>query len=109
MITVVNKRTHTGNTKNDFYIGRGSILGNPYTHIKTKYTKADYVLDTRDQAMDAYEEYLTKKIKERDSLICEELNKIWQAAKMGDVNLICYCVPKKCHGNFIKNVINSKL
>ena len=30
MISVVNKRTFKG--KHGVYIGRGSVLGNPYTH-----------------------------------------------------------------------------
>ena len=31
----------------DVYIERGSKFGNPYTHIKNKTTKADYVVNSR--------------------------------------------------------------
>lgn len=107
-ISVVNKKTHTP-TENDFYIGRGSPLGNPFTHITTKETKADFLCETRYQAIEKYKEYIGNKIKKRDNIVCDELNKIWLAVKKNDVNLVCYCAPNSCHGNYIKNIIESKL
>lgn len=111
MISVVNKKTYVSSeASTDFYIARGSPLGNPFTHISMKETKAEFICESRDQAIEKYKEYLIQKIKDKDKEICDELNKIWKAAKKGDVSLICYCAPKlSCHGNFIKNVINSKL
>ena len=41
MIHVYNRKIETHHT-NNFYIGRGSPLGNPYTHITDKKTKAIY-------------------------------------------------------------------
>lgn len=111
MIRIVNKRTHKP-TKNDFYIGRGSPLGNPYTS-KNSPTKADFTCDTPEQSVTLFEEYLIKKIKNKDVKICNELNKIWKSAKKGDVNLVCYCAkinePFICHGNIVKKIIEQKL
>ena len=42
----------------DVYIGRGSIWGNPYTHIKDRETKALYIVGTRKEAISKYKEYL---------------------------------------------------
>jgi len=30
-------------------------------------------------------------------------------AKTGDVNLVCFCKPKACHGDIIKKLIEEKL
>ena len=104
----MNKKKHI-NTENDVYIGRGSVLGNPYTHILMKETKAEFIVETREQAIENYKIYLKEKINSKDKEVCDELNKIWKLLKKGDVFLVCYCAPLSCHGNYIKNVINSKL
>lgn len=109
MIIVVNKHTHIP-TENDFYIGRGSPLGNPYTSIQGKQTKAQFICNTREESISNFYNYIIEKILIKDVLICNELNKIWKAVKAGKtVNLVCYCVPKSCHGNIIKNIIESKI
>lgn len=111
MINVVNKYKHTP-TGNDFFIGRGSPLGNPFTSIKNKQTKAQYIVETKEISVNRYEEYLLEKIKNKDIEICEELNKLYMLAKENDINLVCYCVTEKnkmCHGNVIKRIIEDKL
>lgn len=45
----------------------------------------------------------------KDKKICDELNKIWKLAKNENVNLVCFCKPKDCHGDIIKKLIESKL
>ncbi len=99
MITVVNIRNHDP-TPSDFYIGRGSPLGNPAKISEHQ---------GRSEVLRSYEEYLPKKIAEGDRPIREELNRIWKAAKVGDVNLVCFCKPRNCHGDFIKKLIEEKL
>lgn len=101
MITVVNKYKHIP-TENDIYIGRGSILGNPFTSIKNRTTKAKYICDSREESVNSFDQYLARKIAEKDEVICNELNKIY---KMKEVNLVCFCKPKSCHGDVIKDVI----
>lgn len=107
-ITVVNKHTHTP-TQNDFYIGRGSALGNPYTSKELSKTKAEFQCSSPEESVSSFRKYLLEKIKEKDKAICDALNSIWKIAKKGDVNLICYCSPKCCHGDVIKEIIEPKL
>jgi hypothetical protein len=102
MITVVNKYKHTP-TENDVYIGRGSVLGNPFTSITDRTTKAEFISDN---PIEDFEKYLNDKITKKDKKICYELNRIY---KMNKVNLVCFCKPKACHGDVIKRVIENKI
>tara|TARA_R110000868_G_scaffold115997_6_gene309362 strand:+ start:8109 stop:8438 length:330 start_codon:yes stop_codon:yes gene_type:complete len=109
MISVVNKYKHTP-TSTDVYIGRGSALGNPYTGSKSvENTKAEYQCESREVAIAKYKEYLMLAISEKNRYICDELNKIWLMAKSSDINLVCFCKPKPCHGDIIKKVIENTL
>ncbi len=110
MITVVNKKTHIP-TENDVYIGRGSVLGNPYTSIPDiKLTKASFKCETREESINKFYEYILEKITNKDTLVCAELNRIWKLVKNGVfVNLVCYCTPQLCHGNIIKKIIEDRL
>ena len=107
MIKVVNKYKHT-KTPNDIYIGRGSVLGNPFTHLST-HTKAEIKVDTREDAIEKYKEYLNELIDKKDRNVTNFLNVIFKWAKSGDVNLVCYCSPKSCHGDVIKELIENKI
>lgn len=105
MIYVVNKYKHNI-TNNDIYIGRGSPLGNPFTSIKNKLTKAKYICETREESIKKYEIYLRKEILLKNKDICKELNNIYLREKNGfNTYLICFCKPKKCHGDIIKKII----
>lgn len=109
MIRVVNHKAHEP-TELDVYIGRGSPLGNPYTGTKElKYTKATYQSSSRESSIMEYKEYLNNKINEKDELICNELNRIYEMSLNGGVNLVCYCKPKPCHGDVIKEIILAKI
>lgn len=108
MITVVNKYKHTP-TQNDIYIGRGSVLGNPFTSIQNRQTKAEFICSTPEQSVENFRNYLSEKIKARDRKVCDELNRIYNLVKTTDVNLICFCKPKICHGDVIKEIIELKI
>lgn len=108
-IIVYNKKTDNYEGENVFYVGRGSIYGNPYTHIKDKETKAEIIVKTREKAIDLYKEYFVKMY--NDNLwFKEEVDKIYELYKSGtDIYLGCYCVPLSCHAEFIKEFLISKL
>lgn len=88
------------------YIGRGgrgfrgSPLANPYTLGK----------HTREEALDLYEAWLLRKLKDPKSAQSIELTRLVNLVKNGtDINLICFCAPKPCHGDIIKNIIEENL
>lgn len=109
MITVVNRKTHKS-TENDIYVGRGSVLGNPYTSNSFQETKAEFICKTREESLQNFFKHINEKITQKDEGICSELNRIWKLAKNGhDINLVCYCAPQACHATIIKNIIEDKL
>jgi hypothetical protein len=86
-------------------IHRGkSVLGNPFV---MKHGVEEYL---RDKVCDKYEDWLDAKVREKDVAVCAELNRIYSYAKTGvDVYLMCYCAPKRCHGDYIKKIIEYHL
>lgn len=82
----------------DVYIGRGSIWGNPYTHITDKKTKAEFIVADRDEAIAMFREYFYNKI-ESGQITIEQLLSLC-SKKLG-----CTCYPKACHGDVIVEVL----
>lgn len=91
---VINKRT-TGPSSSyrDFYIGRGSPLGNPYTHLPSSVpTLAKHRVGSRREAIERFGLDLVRD-PERLTII---------ARMFGNVDrLVCYCKPQPCHGDVI--------
>ncbi len=103
MITVVNKHKHEP-SPDDIYVGRGSPLGNPYSHRGG--TKADVLVDTRERAIEMYENLLRVHIEKKTKAVIAELNKIGQRELEGKhTNLVCFCAPQSCHAEVIKKII----
>ena len=102
MIKIVNKHWHKP-TRNDVYIGRGSPLGNPYSHMDG--TKAEVRVATREQAIEKYRTWFEHA--RMNSVEVHGLLERMVAAHLAgiDINLVCYCAPKPCHGDVIKEYI----
>jgi hypothetical protein len=81
----------------DVFIGRGSKWGNPFTHIKDKLTLATHIVETREEAIEKYREYILDNEELMNSL--DELD--------GKV-LGCYCKPLSCHGDILLELITKK-
>lgn len=108
MIYIYNRRTETHN-KNDFYIGRGSVLGNPYSHIKDRKTKAIYEAKDRDDAIDKYSHYFDL-MYGSNKAFTQAIDEIFEVYKSGDdVFLGCFCKPLRCHGDVIKEKLEKRL
>jgi len=107
-ILVVNKNVHAP-TSTDIYVGRGSVLGNPYTSKDLATSKAIYQVNSKEEAIRSYREYLSVNIATGNNAICDELNNIYTMALKGEVHLVCYCKPKDCHGDIIKDIVTAKL
>lgn len=87
MATVVNKHYQ----EYDVYIGRGSILGNPFPIN-------DSIGDTREIVIDRYRDWLWKQVR------CGKITKQYLKSLDGK-RLGCFCSPKSCHGDIIVKAI----
>ena len=79
----------------DIYIGRGSKWGNPFTHISDKKTKAEFIVDTREQAIESYREWIVKQPQLLKGL-----------HELKGKTLGCFCKPKICHGDTLVELVN---
>lgn len=103
-ITLVNKHKCKPETfASAIYIGRGSPLGNPYSHMKN--TLASFKADTREEAIGAYEIWIKEKIRAHDKPVCDALNHIYAKAMQLPTSLGCFCHPLPCHGSVIIKLI----
>lgn len=77
----------------DIYVGRGSIWGNPYSHLHG--TKAQHIVKTRQEAVECYRQYI--------------LNRSDLLARLPELKgkvLGCYCKPLACHGDVLVELCN---
>ena len=89
-IIIVNK--HHG--KSGEYIGRGSPLGNPYVIGKD---------GSREQVIAKYRVWLNEQILRKNPIVLDELNRLGnKAIDEKGLALQCFCYPKPCHGEVIK-------
>ena len=80
MIRIENRRTYHGDGA---YIGRPSLLGNPYS----------VTVYGRQEAIRLYRRWLWDRINERDE-VYDELKRLAELAGRGDLTLICWCAPE---------------
>ncbi len=93
-LTVVNKHK----VRNaDFYLGRGSPLGNPFIINDHQ---------DRDKVCDLYEEYFKKVVNDRDKNLV--INQTEQKLLFKDVTIGCFCKPQRCHLDTVKEHIDKK-
>ena len=85
---------HRNKENYDVYIGRPSVWGNPYTHIKDRDTRAEFLVRNREEAVNKYREW----IKNQPHLL-EKLETL-----KGKV-LGCWCKPKACHGDVLVELL----
>jgi hypothetical protein len=103
------KEDYTDKGENNYPIYRGSILGNPYTHIKDKQTMAMFVVKSREEAIDRYEGYFDRMYK-GNAPFKYIIDEIYNKYKNGeDIYLECYCKPERCHGDIIKEKLETRL
>ena len=100
VLNVVNKRNHIAEVGTvDVQCGRGSVLGNPFTHKEG--TTAKYIVESRDEAVEAYRSYFKEQMESNPEFLTE-MRRIYRIAKKQEVNLVCYCAPLNCHCNVIR-------
>lgn len=79
----------------DVLIDRTTKWGNPFTHVHGKFTRAQFVVKTRQQAIDAYEAWIQTQ-PELMAALPELRGKI----------LGCWCDPLPCHGHVLVRLAN---
>lgn len=92
MIEVVNKYKEP----NHHYCARGSVLGNPFVMNGES---------ERDSVCDKFKIYFDEKILNKDIKMISELNLLYRKSKIEDINLGCFCAPKRCHCDTIKKFV----
>lgn len=94
---------------NNYYIGRGSILGNPYTHKPLQGTMAIYHTRNREEAIERYGGYFDL-MYEKDAEFRAVVDEIYEKYKKGeDIYFACYCKPEPCHGDIILQKLQKRL
>lgn len=88
------KVVHCKKERYDVYIGRPSKWGNPFTHIKDKKTKADFVVSTREEAIAKYHEWIITQ-----PVLLKSLH------ELKDKTLGCWCKPQSCHGDVLIELV----
>lgn len=96
MPTVYNKH-HKNAPKDAVYIGRGSKWGNPFSHMEG--TKAQFVVKDRDEAVEHYEQWLLNQ-----PLLVQQAQE-----ELKGKDVVCFCAPKRCHGDVLVKVANMDL
>ena len=110
-ITVVNKYKHEA-TSDDVYIGRGSFFGNPYSHLPSEH-KDIASCESREEALELFKAYfddITSSCGCKHKGFKNTIRKMVVKLKLGqEINLVCYCKPKACHGDIIRNYILTQI
>jgi hypothetical protein len=96
------KVVHCNKEPYDIYIGRPSKWGNPYTHHADKETLAEHIVESREEAISKYKEYILAKP--------ELLNDLHE---LEGKTLGCWCMPSDgsfsipfiCHGQVLVELI----
>ena len=96
MIRVVNKYAGFPSSGHREYIGRPSVLGNPY--------KIGIDGD-RAQVIQKFRDHLDEVLKDPEHPVTRRIRELAIIARNGDLFLVCFCAPKSCHGNVIKDAI----
>ena len=99
MTTVINKRARSFEPNaNQRYIGRGSIWGNPFTHLPLSRTKAQFQVKTEEESIVCFESWFRERLS-------NDLNLRQKLLELDGHELVCYCKPAPCHGDVLIKLI----
>lgn len=98
MIQIKNLRKDSIQFEYDVRVDRANkILGNKFVmHSELE----------RDKVCDEYEAWFNEQITKQNELVLNELRRLYKIyKKYGKLNLFCWCAPKRCHAETIKNFL----
>jgi len=84
---------HCKRERFDVYVGRPSKWGNPFSHKVN--TQARYRVGSRQEAVDAYRNWLPTQPQLMESL-----------HELAGMTLGCWCSPQLCHGDVLVELAN---
>lgn len=101
-IRIKNRRTDPLVSEWDVPVDRTgkSPLGNPF-----------WMRDEmdRDDVCKQYASWFARKVQAKDKLVIDELNRLYRiGSEHGQLNLFCWCAPKRCHAEVIKDYLERK-
>ena len=101
------KEEHSGD--NVFDVSRPNIMGNPYTHIKNRKTKALVKVGSRDEAIERYGRYFDRMLI-LDKDFKDEFERMVEACfNYNEVYFGCYCnMNEKCHSEIIMEKVKKE-
>jgi hypothetical protein len=78
-------------------------MGNPYHFKESNHSQALYKVDSVEEAISKYGEHLDSELLGGNRPVCDFMKTLVDR-ELDDkqTNLVCYCAPNKCHGDFIK-------
>lgn len=90
-----------------YYIGRGSGVGNPFSHLPSKHEHIK--VKDRDEACDMYQAMFDRAIAK--GKVPKLIKQMLEDVKAGkNIGLVCFCAPdKRCHGETIKKYLEEQL
>lgn len=115
MIYVVHQKRSALKLQNVQYVGRPTVLGNPFTHLK-KNTKAMFIVDTVEDAVSQYKKWLDKAVMGSggDNEVFNELKRLTKIYRVNKIlTLSCWCKdeldPRQsdhiCHADVLRQEI----
>ncbi len=96
MIYIGNLREKYNDNILQVRVDRKSPLGNPFIMEDES---------QRDTVCNLYEKYLLRQVKHNLRLFCDELDRVLELANTQDIRLMCWCTPKRCHSETIRDWI----
>ena len=97
MITIKNLMKEKPSEEWDVRVDRQSILGNPFSMNHNE--------RLRDVVCDNYAVYFISEYK-KNIIFADEINRLIDLYRVhGRLNLFCFCAPKRCHAETIRDFI----
>ena len=108
-IIVYNKKKEQHEGDSVFYVGRPSILGNPYSHLPEDKCIAKFKCKTREESIEKYSHYFDVMYGSNKAFTAA-VDEIYEKYKAGDdVYLGCWCYPLRCHSDVIAEKLRKRL
>ena len=100
-IYVVNKHAYLHARAQELYIGGGTALGVPI-HLAADGNPF--------LVIEKYRDWLIRQLEDNNTEVISTINAIAEHVRSGkDIALVCRCAPEPCHGDIIKELIQTQL